>query len=82
MATIPPWILALVKMAISIGSPYLLDLLRKWFTKLPAEVVEIINDLIKGLLDPTVNNRVAKKAAAFKLKRCTGVACKPEIKKD
>lgn len=82
MATIPSWLMAIIKLAVQIGSPYLLELVKKWFSKLPVEVVEIINELINGIKNPAIPTRNAKKAAAFKLKRCQGVACAPEVKKD
>lgn len=82
MASLPSWLIPLIKMAISIGSPYLLKLIQGWIKNLPPEVLDIINELIKALTDPTVSNKEAKRAAKAKLKACTGVGCAPETKRD
>lgn len=76
----PSWIVPLIKMAISIGSPYLLQLIQKWIKGLPPEILDIINELIKSLTDPKVSNSTARKVAKQKLKECTGVGCAPETK--
>lgn len=81
MSQIPSWLLALIKLAIQIGSPYLLDLVKKWIGNLPAEIVDIINELIKNIKDPAVSTRDAKRNALEKVKECSGVACPPQTKK-
>lgn len=83
MGSIPVWLYQLLKLAISIGSPYLLNIVKDWVKKhLSPEILDIINEFIKAILDPTVSNREAKKIAKRKLKECTGVACPPETKRD
>lgn len=79
---IPSWAYQLIKLAISIGSPYLLELIKKLFKKLPAEVLDLIDELIKSLLHPDVDNKEAKRAAHSKLKSCTGVGCPDTLKND
>lgn len=77
----PSWLIPLIKLAIQIGSPYLLELLKKWISKLPVEVIAIINELIGDIKNPDIPNSVAKQAASQKLKdHCEGVACESEIK--
>jgi hypothetical protein len=79
----PAWLFQLIKLAISIGSPYLLAAISKWVGNLPAEVQQIITDLINSIKDPTIPNRVAKAQAKRQLKaHCEGVACQTEIKSD
>lgn len=78
----PSWLMVLLKLAIQIGSPYLLELVKKWAAKLPAEVIQIINDLIGSIKDPAVPNSYAKKIAKKRLKdHCSGVACAPDTLK-
>lgn len=77
----PSWLIPVLKVAISIGSPYLLELIKKLIAKLPAEVVEIINDLINGIKSPTIDTRQARAEAKARFKRhCDGVGCSPETK--
>ncbi len=67
MPTIPAWLYSLIKMAIQIGSPYLLTLIKKWIGNLPADVVALINDLIDGITNPAVSTREAKIIAKSRL---------------
>lgn len=82
MPTIPPWILPIIRLFITIGSPYLLGWIKEKVKNLPADVIEIINELIKSLLDPKVDNASAKRSAKAKLKECRGVACPTDVKHD
>lgn len=82
MASIPSWVYALLKLLISIGSPYLLALVKDKMKNLPAEVVDLISELIKNIIDPKIDTKEAKRVAARKLEACTGVACQGDIKKD
>lgn len=80
MPAIPLWLLAIINLAIKIGSPYLLKQIEKWAKVLPDEIRVIIAELIKNLKDPMVSNEIAKKDAIKKVKQCVGVACPPETK--
>lgn len=80
MSQIPAWLLALIKLAIQIGSPYLMDLIKKWFKNLPQDVIDIINSFINGIKDPTIPNRNVRAKARGELKSyCTGVGCKGDL---
>lgn len=77
----PSWLLPILSLAIKIGSPYLLELLKKWIKNLSPEIQAIIDELINGIIDPKVDTKEAKRTAALKLKKhCDGVACPPETK--
>lgn len=78
----PVWLWPILKLAISIGSPYLLNWIKEKFKNLPVEVIDIINELIKSILDPKVSTKEAKRHAKSKLKACVGVACPSETKSD
>ena len=81
MPQIPSWLYALIKLAIQVSSPFLLEVIKKYATKLPAEVIDLIDDFIDSLLNPKVSNSAARKSAIGKLKQCKGIACPPELKK-
>lgn len=82
MGSIPGWLQLLIKLAIQLGSPALLEFIKKYMSKLPSEIVKLIEDLIAALLDPKSSNSVAKKTAMRKLKKtCDGVGCAPKLKK-
>lgn len=81
MSSIPSWLYVLIKLAIQLASPAILELVKKYASTLPAELVDIIDDFIDSLLNPKVSNSVAKKAALGKLRECQGVGCAPKLKK-
>lgn len=64
----PAWVSALLPLLIKIGSPYLLELFKKWVKSLSPEIQAIINEVINGIIDPKVDTREAKKRALVKLK--------------
>lgn len=77
----PGWLSVLLPMLIKIGSPYLLELVKKWVKSLSPEVQAIIDELINGIVDPKIDTKEAKRVAALKLKNhCDGVACPPDTK--
>lgn len=81
MSAIPSWLYTLIKLAIQIGSPYLLSLIKKWLGNLPEDVVKIINDLIDGIKNPDVPTKEAKTLAKAKLKQARfGVGSAPDTK--
>lgn len=82
MASIPSWVWVILKIAAQLGSPWILETLKKLISGLPAELLDIINGLIGDIKNPSVPNKVARQSALAKLKKCQGVACAPEIKND
>lgn len=80
MNALPGWLYQLIKLAITVGSPYLLKAIQGWIKNLPADVIQIINDLIKSLTQPNISNSIARKTARNRLKQCQGVGCPPEVK--
>lgn len=82
MGAIPTWLQIILKLVIQIGSPYLLDYLKKLMKNLPADIVAIIDSLIKGLKDSNTPNAEARRSAKSALKKyCDGVGCPVEPKK-
>lgn len=67
MASIPSWVYILIKVAIQIGSPYLLGLVQKLIGNLPPELLQIIQDFINSLKNPFASNSTARKTAMFRL---------------
>lgn len=80
MPVIPEWLYQIIKLAIQIGSPYLLQLIKGWFKNLPPDIVKIIEELINALKNPTVSNSTARKTARYKFDECLGVGCPPKTK--
>lgn len=61
----PTWLLnLLIQLAIKIGVPALI----KYFPKVPAEIIVIINELLDSLKKPDVSNSAAKKVAIAKVR--------------
>lgn len=80
MPAIPAWLYQLIKLAIQIGSPYLLSLIQKWVKTLPSDIVKIITDLINAIKNPAVSNSMAQKIAMARFHECVGTACPPDLK--
>lgn len=74
----PSWLVQLlVGLAIKIGVPALV----KYFPKIPSEIIAVINELLDALKKPETDKAEAKRSAIRKVKECSGVACKSELKK-
>ena len=69
----PNWLLPLIKLAIQIGSPYLLSLINSTVAKLSPAIQEIIQELIDALKNPTASNSAAKKMAVHKINGLVGM---------
>lgn len=78
----PTWLIPLIKLAIQIGSPYLLGLISKWIGGLSPETQQFIADVIAGFKNPHIPNSDVKREAHARLKACVGVACEPDTKND
>ena len=73
----PSWLInALVSIAIKVGLPWVIQN----FPGIPQQVIDIINELLKNLQDPSQSNSAAKKQALAAVKACT-VGCEAEVKK-
>lgn len=73
----PAWLVPIVvQIAVKFGVPWLL----KVIPGIPQVVIDIINDLLNKLADPTQSNSAAKKDAIDKIKKCTGSFCPPDVK--
>lgn len=73
----PGWVIAIIKLAIQFGGPLALSALKKWLeTKYP-DIAQIIEELIGGIKNPDVPNKVARANA----KECFGVACQTGLTK-
>lgn len=75
---IPAWLLnILIKLAVSIGLPWLM----KKFPGLPAEVWAILEEILKHV-NSSDDKAAAVKQVREKVRQCTGVACETGIKRD
>lgn len=73
----PAWLInLLVKLAVSIGLPYLV----KKFPGLPSEIWKMIEEILSHIKDSDDKPEATRKIQS-KVRECTGVGCAPRIKK-
>lgn len=71
----PSWLLQLIiNLAIKIGVPAII----KYFPKIPAEIIAVINELLAALNNPKVSNSSAKKVALLKVRQQLQVSPQPQ----
>lgn len=83
----PGWLSFLISLAIKIGSPYLLEYVKKWSDKISPDVMLIINELLDALRGAKLNvsdakeiKKVAMRKAKRAIKARRGVGSPPETK--